>query len=62
MLRFSLRQLEYFVAAAQHGSTARAAEALAVSWNTANDSILAEGRRVLNILCTSSSTRSATQR
>lgn len=31
MLHFSLRQLEYFAAAARHGSTARAAEALAVS-------------------------------
>ena len=30
-----------------HLSVARIAEALAVSWNTANDSILAEGRRVL---------------
>ena len=49
-----------------HLSVARIAEALAVSWNTANDSILAEGRRVLiddpDILCTSSGTRSATQR
>ncbi len=31
MLHFSLRQLEYFAAAARHGSTARAAESLAVS-------------------------------
>ncbi|GAA2436310.1 hypothetical protein GCM10009856_54250 [Mycolicibacterium llatzerense] len=31
----------------QHLSVARVAEALAVSWNTANNAILAEGRRVL---------------
>jgi transposase len=31
----------------QHLSVARVAEALAVSWNTANDAILAEGKRVL---------------
>jgi len=31
----------------QHLSVARIAEALAVSWNTANDAVLAEGRRVL---------------
>src|SRR5699024_3823325 len=30
-----------------HLSVARIAEALAVSWNTANDAVLAEGRRVL---------------
>nr|WP_232533494.1 LysR family transcriptional regulator [Delftia acidovorans] len=31
MIQISLRQLEYFVAAARHGSTARAAEAIGVS-------------------------------
>ena len=31
----------------QHLTIARVAEALAVSWNTANDAVLAEGRRVL---------------
>src|SRR5699024_4839830 len=31
----------------QHLSVARVAEALAVSWNTANEAILAEGHRVL---------------
>lgn len=31
----------------QHLSMARIAEALAVSWNTANTAVLAEGRRVL---------------
>ncbi len=31
----------------QHLSMARIAEALAVSWNTANDAVLAEGRRLL---------------
>ncbi len=31
----------------QHLSVARIAEALAVSWNTANDAVLVEGRRVL---------------
>jgi transposase len=31
----------------QHLTVARIAEALAVSWNTANDAVLAEGRRVL---------------
>ncbi|WP_432560128.1 transposase [Granulicoccus sp. GXG6511] len=31
----------------QHLSMARIAEGLAVSWNTANDAVLAEGRRVL---------------
>jgi transposase len=31
----------------QHLSIARVAEALAVSWHTANDAVLAEGRRVL---------------
>ena len=31
----------------QHLSVARVAEALAVSWDTANDAVLAEGRRVL---------------
>ncbi len=32
---------------AQHLSVARIAESLAVSWHTANDAVLAEGRRVL---------------
>ena len=31
----------------QHLSVARVAEGLAVSWNTANNAVLAEGRRVL---------------
>ena len=31
----------------QHLTVSRVAEALAVSWNTANDAVLAEGRRVL---------------
>ena len=31
----------------QHLTVARIAEGLAVSWNTANDAVLAEGRRVL---------------
>jgi transposase len=31
----------------QHLTVARVADALAVSWNTANDAVLAEGRRVL---------------
>jgi hypothetical protein len=31
----------------QHLSVARVAEALAVSWNTANNAVLDEGRRVL---------------
>ena len=31
----------------QHLTVARVAEALAVSWDTANDAVLAEGRRVL---------------
>ena len=31
----------------QHLTVARVAEGLGVSWNTANDAVLAEGRRVL---------------
>ena len=31
----------------QHLTVARVAEGLAVSWNTANDAVLAEGQRVL---------------
>ena len=31
----------------QHLTVARVAEALGVAWNTANDAVLAEGRRVL---------------
>ncbi len=31
----------------QHLTVARIAEGLGVSWNTANDAVLAEGRRVL---------------
>jgi transposase-like protein len=31
----------------QHLTVARVAEGLAVSWNTANDAVLGEGRRVL---------------
>ena len=30
----------------QHLTVARVAEGLGVSWNTANDAVLAEGRRV----------------
>jgi hypothetical protein len=30
-----------------HRSVARIADALAVSWNTANSAVLAEGRRLL---------------
>jgi hypothetical protein len=31
----------------QHLTVARVAEALGVAWNTANDAVLAEGKRVL---------------
>lgn len=31
----------------QHLTVARVAEGLGVAWNTANDAVLAEGRRVL---------------
>ena len=31
----------------QHLTVARVAEGLAVAWDTANDAVLAEGRRVL---------------
>jgi len=31
----------------QHLTVARVAEGLGVSWNTANDAVLAEGKRVL---------------
>jgi hypothetical protein len=31
----------------QHLTVARVAQGLGVSWNTANDAVLAEGRRVL---------------
>src|SRR5690625_1308742 len=41
-LRWALQAL-----VCQHLSVARVAEALAVSWNTANNAVLAEGRRVL---------------
>ncbi len=41
-LRWSLEAL-----VCQHLSVARVAEGLAVSWDTANDAVLAEGRRVL---------------
>jgi transposase len=47
--RLSRRALAWALEAivCQHLSVARVAEALAVSWNTANDAVLAEGRRVL---------------
>jgi hypothetical protein len=41
-LRWALTRL-----VAQHLTVARIAEGLSVSWNTANDAVLAEGRRVL---------------
>ncbi len=41
-LRWALEGL-----AVQHLTVARIAQGLAVSWNTANDAVLAEGRRVL---------------
>jgi transposase len=47
--RLSRRGLRWALEAivCQHLSVARIAEALAVSWNTANNAVLAEGRRVL---------------
>jgi transposase len=47
--RLSRRALRWALEAivCQHLSVARVAEALAVSWDTANDAVLAEGRRVL---------------
>jgi transposase len=47
--KLSRRALQWALEAivCQHLSVARVAEALAVSWNTANDAVLAEGRRVL---------------
>ncbi len=47
--RLSRRALRWALEAivCQHLTIARVAEALAVSWNTANDAVLAEGRRVL---------------
>lgn len=47
--RLSRRALRWALEAlvCQHLSVARVAEALAVSWNTANNAVLAEGRRVL---------------
>ena len=39
----------------QHLSMARVAEGLGLSWNTANDAVLAEGQRVLINKCVSSS-------
>ena len=41
-LQWALKAIVY-----QHLSVARVAEGLAVSWNTANNAVLAEGRRVL---------------
>jgi transposase len=41
-LRWALEGIVY-----QHLTVARIAEALAVSWDTANDAVLAEGKRVL---------------
>lgn len=47
--RLSRRGLRWALEAivCQHLSVARVAEGLAVSWNTANNAVLAEGRRVL---------------
>jgi transposase len=47
--RLSRRALRWALEAivVQHLTVARVAEALAVSWNTANDAVLAEGKRVL---------------
>ena len=47
--RLSRRALRWALEAlvCQHLTVARIAEALAVSWDTANDAVLAEGRRVL---------------
>ncbi len=47
--RLSRRGLRWALEAivVQHLTVARIAEGLAVSWNTANDAVLAEGRRVL---------------
>ena len=47
--RLSRRALQWALEAivCQHLSVARVAEGLAVSWNTANNAVLAEGRRVL---------------
>ena len=47
--RLSLGGLRWALTAlvCQHLTVARIAEALGVSWNTANDAVLAEGRRVL---------------
>ncbi len=47
--RLSRRALRWALEAivCQHLTIARVAEALAVSWDTANDAVLAEGRRVL---------------
>jgi transposase len=47
--RLSRRALRWALEAivCQHLSIARVAEALAVSWDTANDAVLAEGKRVL---------------
>jgi transposase len=47
--RLSRRALRWALEAivCQHLTIARVGEALAVSWNTANDAVLAEGRRVL---------------
>jgi len=47
--RLSRRALRWALEAivVQHLTIARVAEALAVSWNTANDAVLAEGKRVL---------------
>ena len=47
--RLSRRGLTWALEAivCQHLTVARVADALAVAWNTANDAVLAEGRRVL---------------
>ena len=41
------RQSRRTLQSCHHLTVARIAEALAVSWDTANDAVLAEGRRVL---------------
>jgi len=47
--KLSRRSLRWALEAivVRHLTVARIAEALAVSWNTANDAVLAEGKRVL---------------
>jgi len=44
---FACPDLTTFTRLVQHLTVARVADGLGVSWNTANDAVLAEGRRVL---------------